>query len=425
MEQSSDEDEDDSEETLATSVPSSNGGTDSKIRPGTAATVSGSGTARTLSPSTQLSPLPPGASSYGEQHASLIALLDNARSFVGSLKTVHQPRPSSAGSRSGSGSLATSVREAYSATASERYYGSSRLNGAGITLPQHADMLGPAGRDSNGVVSPEVAASLREQSQKFRDMLAMDLPSHRGRSSRRNKKTVASLLRDGEAAADGEGSAYENITEEEMDRLAPLSNLATSLPINIGFTQPGAGLPPGAYGSGARRLNGRRQDIEFEQKTSVPTGEGMFVPRYKRDKRPDGTHANTVGGLAVLGEEQEQENPDSAPVPALTGSSSSPVPARDGRAEPIPGVAEARRAALDRVEESTDMAQGSPPTEVVSKPSSTTAAQDAGVELANRAEEEDDVLGREVQAIRAQGGFVPPHVGDLRLRAIETWQGRR
>lgn len=358
----------------------------------TKADSSASGTAngsRSLSPT--LSPLPPGASSYREQHASLIALLDNARSFVGSLSTVQQPSSSS-----GSKSLAQSVEAAYSASASKRFVGSRRLDGSGIALPRHAD--GRLEQDRSGLVSPEVAQSLREQSQKFRNMLAMDLPSHRGRggrSSRDKQKSTAALLRQGEADAAAAGSDDE-ITNEEMNRLAPLSNLATSLPIRIGF-------PPDAPGYWGRRRNGtdandEDEELGMEQKTSVPTGqEGLFVPRLvhgrygkhlKRDKRADGSLANTVGGLAILGEEQEPELEEGA--------------------EAIPGAEEAQRAQIERMQDESSLAGRSPPG--VDKPTNTTAALDASVQSVNVKEETAETLDEEMQRIKAKGGFVPPHV---------------
>ena len=343
VEASSDE-EDTLEETIASSVPS---GSDTMAI----------GKSRSLSPNP---PLPPGASSYREQHASLIELLDNARSFVGSLKTVYQPKPPP--------DLATSVKEAYSAYGSKRYHGSTRLTGQGIELPRHASL-------PQSAVSPEVAASLREQSQKFRDMLAMDMPSHRGRGSR-NKKSTAALLRESEEMADDE------ITNEEMERLAPLSNLATSLPIAIGFP------------IGPTR---RRSDIEFEQKTSVPTGESMMVPRYKniRDKRSDGTYANTVGGLPILGEEAEP-----TPAPSANGTPTE-------RGEAIPGAEQERRNKLEDLQ-APELSQGSPPN--VPKLDTTTAAQDASIALTSREEGDEQELGDEVKDIKDKGGFVPPHV---------------
>ena len=313
---------------------------------------------RSLSPAL---PLPPGASSYREQHASLIELLDNARSFVGSLKTVHQPKPPP--------DLAKSVQEAYSGYGAKRYLGNTRLTGKGIELPRHASLPASA-------VSPEVAASLREQSQKFRDMLAMDLPSHRGRGSR-NKKTTAAMLRESEEMAD------EEITNEEMDRLAPLSNLATSLPIAIGFPLD------------ATR---RRPDIEFEQKTSVPTGEGMIVPRYKRDKRSDGTYANTVGGLAILGEEAEP-SPSSSPTDSTAQGG--------GKGLPVPGAEEHRKEEIESMQ-APELSQGSVPD--AQKLSSTTTAQDAAIGLVNREEAYEQELDDEVSEIKGKGGFVPPHV---------------
>jgi hypothetical protein len=149
---------------------------------------------------------------------------------------------------------------------------------------------------SRSVNSPKSRVSLSDQAQRLRDLLALDAPSHRGSKSNRNK-ALASYLRDGQ-----NGSKDDDIDDSQLDELAPVSALATSLPVAIG-------LP---------RFN-RKEEYEFERKTSVPQKESMLVPRLRDSRKREGTtvakNEAETSRLPALGEESEHSPVSSIGVP--------------------------------------------------------------------------------------------------------------
>lgn len=184
---------------------------------------------------------------------SLSALLNNPSSFIGSLKS--------------------------------RNYGASVLSG-------HSPYDQDSGRNSS---SPRDRVSLSDQAQKLRDLLALDAPSHRGTKSKRDR-ALASYLRDRP-----EKSTEEDIKDDELDSLAPVSALATSLPVAIGF----------------HGVN-KKDEYEFERKTSVPQRESMLVPRLYdagRHRAAKPGQYSPFERLPSLGEESESAHGSRAPSP--------------------------------------------------------------------------------------------------------------
>lgn len=194
---------------------------------------------------------------------SLSALLNDPSSFIGSLKS--------------------------------RNYGASSLPGRSV-YDQNS------GRKSS---SPKDKVSLSDQAQRLRDLLALDAPSHRGSKSKRDR-ALASYLGDRTG-----GSEFDEIKDDELDSLAPVSTLATSLPVAIGFTG----------------VN-KQKEYTFERKTSVPQRESMLVPRLYDGGKHRGNKMGQYsphGRLPALGEE-----PESAPASRAHSPSGVPGPVNTG-----------------------------------------------------------------------------------------------
>lgn len=215
---------------------------------------------------------------------SLSALLNDPSSFIGSLKS--------------------------------RNYGVASLSGRS---PYDQD-------PGQGSSSPKDKFSLSEQAQRLRDLLALDAPSHRGTKSKRDK-AMSSYLQD-RSEVDKEA----DIHDDELDSLAPVSALATSLPVAIGF----------------QGVN-KKEEYDYERKTSVPQRENMLVPRlYESGQhRPSKLGHYSPSRLPSLGEESESASGSRGVSPAAA--------ARDGKAVtvkvPIASVQEDDDEARDEVKE--------------------------------------------------------------------------
>lgn len=211
---------------------------------------------------------------------SLSALLNDPSSFIGSLKS--------------------------------RNYGAVSLSGRS---PYDQDLAGTS-------VSPNGKDSLSDQAQRLRDLLALDAPSHRGTKVKRDR-ALASYLRDR-----SDGNEDDEIKDDELDSLAPVSALATSLPVAIGF-------------HGANK----KKEYEFERKTSVPQRESMLVPRLHDGSRHRASKPGQYSphnGLPSLGEESESASGSRAPSP---GGVSGPVNT---------GIGDALAAGNDETDEARD-----------------------------------------------------------------------
>ncbi|KAK9896687.1 hypothetical protein P389DRAFT_82866 [Cystobasidium minutum MCA 4210] len=185
----------------------------------------------------------------GQAAASLSVILNDPSTFIGSLKS--------------------------------RGYGTAS---AGVTGRSPADYA----------VSPDSSkpkdkdrVSLSDQAQRLRELLALDAPSHRSTKSKRDK-ALASYLRDSTDNPD-----LDDIPDEELDSVAPVSALATSLPVAIGA--------PG--------FSKKKDEHDLERKTSLPQRESMLVPPLRgssgrgRPSKPG--QYSPIDRLPSLGEESE------------------------------------------------------------------------------------------------------------------------
>lgn len=194
------------------------------------------------------------ADKRGDAAASLSALLNDPSSFIGSLKS--------------------------------RNYGIGSLPIRSAT--DYATSLSSSTKDR---------VSLSDQAQRLRDLLALDAPSHRTTKLKRDK-ALASYLRDSSAGQDNE----KDIADDELDSVAPVSALATSLPVAIGV--------PGFN---------KKEAYDFERKTSVPQRESMLVPRLQGNNRHRPSKPgqySPLDRLPSLGEESESQPTSRAPSPS-------------------------------------------------------------------------------------------------------------
>lgn len=147
-----------------------------------------------------------------------------------------------------------------------------------------------------------------EQARHLRESLGMDSPSHRGnsRSAREtgmNPRSLSTMLREEQEAS---LLNDDDLTDEVLDRIAPIRNLATSVPIYMS-------LPP-------RRQ--KEEEYEFERKTSVDHRVGLTVPKLRIGgarfhQKLDGEKVG-MGGLETLGEEDTPApTPEPTPTTAL------------------------------------------------------------------------------------------------------------
>lgn len=222
----------------------------------------------------------------------------------------------------------------------------------------NVEQASSARRSGKAALSPDERANLGIQAQRLRDLLALDAPSHRG-GKNRNRGNVTALLHGN--GADGD----EDIADHELDDLAPVS-MATSLPISIGIP----------------RFN-RKEEFDFERKTSVPQKESMLVPRLAHSKK----ERTFVGALRLpaLGEESE------SPVTSRATSPTGAVPISAGMS------AQAETPGAD---------QHSPP---IPAQRDVSAREDVGVAIAARDEEAEEAKDQ-VKDLRSLDQFVPPHV---------------
>lgn len=231
-----------------------NGGDDAKGSPGTTKTREGAvGSVSKMSGSLSRS-----VDKKGQAAASLQALLNDPSSFIGSLKS--------------------------------RGYGAAASASSGTGQSPADFAISPSSSTAKDSVS------LSDQAQRLRDLLALDAPSHRSTKSKRDK-AIASYLRD-----ETEGSDTGDIPDDELDSLAPVSALATSLPVAIGIP----------------RFN-KKEEYEFERKTSVPQRESMLVPPLHgsgRHKASKPGQYSPFDRLPSLGEESESAPGSRAPSPS-------------------------------------------------------------------------------------------------------------
>lgn len=222
--------------------------------------------------------------------------------------------------------------------------------------------------------NPDLALRLDSQAQRMRDLLATDAPSHR---IHRTKRDIN--LHSQNASSD------EHISDDELDRIAPVSTLATSLPVQIG---------------GFMRY--KKEEVEFQRKTSVGGWDGHLVPALRpaggrSQARPYQDHAS-MHRLPALGEEA---SPATSPD------------RRENHAVKISGAKQLQDAATEDLE-TTDVTMHSPP---VPKLDTTLAAEDARIAKRNQKESEASAAADEARdrpgPLRKSGGegpFVPPHV---------------
>lgn len=195
------------------------------------------------------------------------------------------------------------------------------------------------------------------------------------------------------------------MTDEQLDILAPVSNLATSLPVAIGIP----------------RFN-KKEEYEFERKTSVPQKEGLLVPKFKNRK---------LGAeLPVLEEAEERSTSPQPSEQSVPNTQSEQV---TKGAVDVPGAKAIQQAEM-KEEVSRMLLDHSPP---VPKGDATSAREDAqtaimtedDAERGRRKLEGSDPAEGESQDIdgKPQGGFVPPHVwsrktaGDLGMLGTSVY----